>query len=158
MNIELTRGFSAIIDDEDAEKVQRHSWCVLIQGRNIYAQSRILGKAISLHKFIFDKPIPKSLILDHKNRNGLDNRKSNLRLSTRSQNGVNTRAKRPGAASKYRGVWFCRKTKKWGVNIRVNKKVIWLGRFETEEEAGKVYIEASQKFHGEFCPWLQEVK
>ena len=93
---------------------------------------------------------PVELLVDHRNNNGLDNRRDNLRLATSSQNNCNSR-KRKNTTSQFRGVCFCKAKGKWDANINLAGKRIWLGSFDSEIEAGKAYDEAAKKCHGEFA-------
>ena len=89
------------------------------------------------------------MVPDHKNRNSLDNRRSNLRVATRSQNAVNSKnRKRPSGLP--RGVNFS--GKKFSAKIRVDGVDITLGQFATAEAAGEAYLKARQQYCGEFAP------
>jgi len=96
---------------------------------------------------------PKGLINDHINRNGLDNRKANLRPVTRAQNTLNRlyTFKRKGSPSKYKGVTWHKYTKKWQVQICYAGKHKFVGYFNNEIEAAKAYDKAARKFHGDFA-------
>jgi hypothetical protein len=93
---------------------------------------------------------PKGMIVDHINRNGLDNRKANLRLATISENCRN-RGIRKGASSKFKGVHWCNTRKKWLVGIKLNGHRKHLGSFDNEIKAAKAYDEAAKKYHGQFA-------
>ena len=139
-------GYDVIIDDEDFERVSAINWRLI---SNVYfgIGKRINGKykIIRLHRFIIDAP--EGYEVDHVNCNTLDNRKTNLRLCTRTQNSRN-RLKNKNNSSGYKGV--TRDRNRWRAMIIAENKRVVLGIYETKEEAYKAYCEASKKFHGEF--------
>jgi len=93
---------------------------------------------------------PHPMEVDHVNNDKTDNRFSNLRLATRAEN-LRNRLKKENLTSKYKGVYWCKKQKKWRAQITTNKKVIKLGSFADEFEAHMAYREAAVKYHGEFA-------
>lgn len=151
--IVLSQGKVAIIDDCDFERVNQFKWSYsLVQSGIEYAlrNAEVNGKrtSILLHRFILGN-IPEGMVVDHKNGNGLDNRRENLRICTRSQNNINKRKK--GTTSKYKGVYFEKARNKFRSHIVVESKIIFLGRYETELEAALAYDKASCTYHGEFA-------
>lgn len=88
--------------------------------------------------------------VDHINRNKLDNRRANLRKATHAQNICNSRF-RSNNTSGYRGVYFCKQTKRWRAQIRANGRTRQLGRFPTAEAAARAYDAAARKLHGKFA-------
>jgi hypothetical protein len=88
--------------------------------------------------------------IDHINENKSDNRISNLRKATRSENMFNRKANKNNTSG-VKGVSFCRQTKRWVAQITVNRKNIKLGRFDTIEEAANIYSEKAKQFRGEFA-------
>jgi hypothetical protein len=94
---------------------------------------------------------PDHLFVDHINHNGLDNRKANLRTATRRQNSYNRIHFRKNPYSKYKGVSFKKRTKKWNVQIRYDGQSRFIGSFDSEIEAAKAYDKDAKKHHGEFA-------
>lgn len=157
--IKLTKGKVALIDDEDYEYLSRWRWKALngkgdwCAVRNTRAKVKSKYVTLYMHRVIMDAP--KGMTVDHINRNGLDNRRSNLRLATRRENQRN-RGPVKDSASKYKGVVFDKRNKKWKAQINTGECNKFLGYFDTPEEAAKVYDEAAKKYHGAFA-WLNKL-
>ena len=94
--------------------------------------------------------------IDHKNGNRSDNRWCNLREATHTENQLNTDLYKNNTSG-YKGVVWSKKACKWQVQIRDNNKSKWLGYYDDETAAAKVYNEAAIKYHGEFAR-LNEIK
>jgi len=94
---------------------------------------------------------PKELFIDHKNHDGLDNRKANLRFATPLQNNWNTIRTRRKGGPKYKGVRYHKTYKKWYVVLYNNRRKIRIGYFDDEIEAAKAYDETINKYRGEFA-------
>lgn len=140
-------GQVAIIDDDDAERVQRHAWTVAGAGYAITTLYRP-KRTISLHRFILNNPAGE---VDHRNRNKLDCRKENLRITNRSGNNQNTGKHGKNTTSQYKGVCWHKASNKWAAGIRVNRKRIHLGIFINETDAAHAYDAAARLYHGEFA-------
>lgn len=126
------KGLYAIVDDDDYERLLKHSWCLDVGGG--YPMTRYKKKTYRMHKMVLEAP--KGLYIDHINRNKLDNRKSNLRIVTNSQNMLNTGIY-SNNTSGYKGVTYNKKDRRWIAQVKVNYKNIVLGRFENKEDAAK---------------------
>lgn len=87
--------------------------------------------------------------IDHRNRNASDNRWENLREATHAENIWN---QRPKTTKRQRGVWFCKKTGRYATQIIHSGRTIWLGRFDTKEQAIAAYEATSLRLRGEFHP------
>ena len=151
-SIELTRGYKTLVDDEDYDYLNQWNWFYLKAFRSsdkFYAKANFVlnskPKQLFLHRLIMNAP--RHLDIDHINRNGLDNRKCNLRLCTTSQNCANKTAFNKW--SEYKGIMKHRKA--WVAAITVNNNRIYLGSFKTEIEAARAYNEKAKEFYGEFA-------
>ena len=130
----------ALIDIEDIDKVSKIFWHVAKYYGNYFMAvgwCKELGKEVKMHRYIMDFPINK--MIDHINRNPLDNRKTNLRAVNRSENMLNKGVAKNNNL-KYRGIRL--HYNKYQARIAVNKKNISLGHFDTIQEA----IEARERF------------
>ena len=141
--IPLTRGYVAIVDDEDYERLSGFSYYAHISKCTVYARRRSThaGPAFYMHKEI----LPGGKV-DHRDGDGLNNRRSNLRHATQTQNMQNRRAKRNGT-SRFKGVHFYKRYGKW--MVMVNQ--LFVGYFVTEREAALAYNEAAKAKYGEFA-------
>jgi hypothetical protein len=143
--IPLTRGKFAQVDDEDYEWLMEYNW----QARHVqnvwYAACRQLGY---MHRAIAERYGFLIKFVDHKDIDGLNNQKQNLRQCTKRQNQQNQR-KRHGCSSQYKGV--CVAGTKWGASIRVNGKRIHLSYYDDEIEAARVYDRAAIEYFGAFA-------
>ncbi len=146
--IKLTKGKFAIVDPDDYQKLSQYDWHLLETKGKCYAAMFNEGKILYMHRFIMNAP--KGRIVDHRNRESLDNRKTNLRFATRSQNSCNKKITKKGT-SKYRGVSIEKDSKKWQAIIYYNRMRKHLGLFENEEDAARAYDNAAKLYHGEFA-------
>lgn len=147
--IELTRGYVTLVDDEDYEKFSSHKWHYTTVG---YAATDIGGrknkKKILLHRLITGAG--ENDIVDHISGNKLDNRRCNLRITDKKGNQRN-QGLRVDNSSGYKGVYWDKSSQKWKAQITVDHKRISLGYHPTKEDAAKAYNDAASKLHGEFA-------
>lgn len=149
--IKLTQGQFALVDDEDFEYLNQFYWQAVKHGNTYYARrvdKTTKGKRIYMHREITN--CPKIMVIDHANRNGIDNQKANLRVCTQSQNMAN-KLPLKGSRSKYMGVCYHKGSKKWVAQMDSKGKHIYIGLFKTEENAAIAYNIYAERLHGEFA-------
>jgi hypothetical protein len=151
--IKLTKGKVALVDDEDYESLSVNKWAGMFDGNNWYAYrtSGSRGKRfrIMMHRFILGLTNQKEVV-DHKDGDGLNNQKVNLRVCHNNQNSMNRRVKF-NAKCGYKGVLYKEKHKSYQASINVKGKFIFGGHFKTPIEAAKRYNELAVIHHGEFA-------
>ena len=147
--IPLTRGTFAVVDTNNLRMLNLHRWHIIItKERKRYATREEKGKTIYMHREIMNAP--DGMEVDHINGNGLDNRRGNLRLCTKAQNQMNS-AKRTGKSSIFKGVFWYKITGQWRAAIKIARKDIHIGYFDTELEAAEAYDKKALELFGEFA-------
>jgi hypothetical protein len=150
IEIPLTKGLVTIIDSEDLALVADYKWCATVRTKTYYAITKLPGsegKLCTMHRLLANaKP---GQLVDHKDRHGWNNRRNNLRVCTKSQNGANA-ALRKDNTSGYRGVTWHSLTNKWQAKIKVGPNSTYLGLFTDPWEAAQAYNEAAITAWGEF--------
>lgn len=166
--IPLTQGKVAIVDDEDYDRLCQFKWHALKRKRGLawYAArggprspgDRNSGRLIYMHRVIVGAA--EGEMVDHKDRDGLNNRRENLRPASRLDNARNAIKVRIKKTSRFRGVSFYKKTKRWKaqINLKSGKKSI--GYFTDERAAAEAYDAVALANFGEFAVlnFPQEVK
>jgi|SRR3972149_10393518 len=146
--IPLTEDKVAIVDNKDYLALSKYKWHFSHGYAKRMGKENGRNKAIYMHRVIFG--IAQGKDIDHINGDRLDNRKSNLRLATDSQNQANSRI-RVDNTSGYKGVAKCTNKKKWFAQIQVNKKQIFLGRFSDIKDAVLAYNDAAIFYFGKYA-------
>ena len=149
--IPLTQGQYAIVDPERYEELAKYKWFAKRCDSRFYAVRWEKNRNVKMHQVIMGTEEGK--VIDHINGNGLDNRQANVRFATSQQNSWNQRKQRGNSSSKYKGVSWEKKRNQWRARITFKGRVIPLGRFETEEAAGRAYDGKAMELFGEYA-WL----
>lgn len=148
--IPLTRGQVALVDDEDYERLMAHRWHAMSVPGHWYARRniRVTGKMVAILMHHEVTGIPRSVLVDHKNGDGLDNRRLNLRACTHRQNLHNSK---PCGARRFKGTCLIRRSGKFSASICHDGVDVWLGAFPSEAEAAKAYDDKARELFGEFA-------
>ena len=160
--IPLTRGMNAVIDrlDKDLASLK---WCAARRkGRGLIARNYAVRTVsvdkkktmILMHRVIMGRVLGRELEkyeqVDHKNHDGLDNRRANLRVATNQQNQQNQRISTRIKSSKFKGVSRTKGSKRWRAVIWIDGKPKHLGYFDFQEDAARAYDEVAKKIYGEY--------
>jgi hypothetical protein len=124
----------ALVDDEDAARLSGYRWCLTSHG---YAQRGTNANGVFyLHREVLNLDRGDGVVVDHVNRNKLDNRKRNLRVVPQLINANNLAAK--GGSSKFRSVYLRKDTGRWAAMPRWDGRRHHLGCFDSEREAAEL--------------------
>lgn len=153
--IPLTRGKVALVDAEDYEWLMQWRWRVSPDGYAVRNSDYVKGqKRTTLHMHREIIKAPKGIKVDHRDRSTLYNWRSNLRLANDFESARN-RGPNKNSASKYKGVVWMGKIKKWQAQIGIKqagkRTNVYLGVFSSESDAAITYNEYAQRFHGAFA-------
>lgn len=146
-NIIAFGGENVLVDDNIIEEINKYKWHV----NDGYVRGYVNGKVVKLHRFIM-KPNKKELI-DHINHNPLDNRRSNLRVCTHTQNMAN-RLVNKTSRSGLKGVCYDKsmsRRKRWAAYISHKGKIIKIGRYFTKEDAAAAHDRVALELRGNFA-------
>jgi len=159
--IPLTQGKIAIVDDEDYEWLMQWKWGARHDAWNCYASRTAYPNGrngtegrnhsnitVNMHREIMGCKPKDGIIVDHINRNCLDNRKVNLRIAAPSINGYNCRMHRDNSSG-YRGVFWHKKSRKWMAQFLYHGEHIYCGSFNNLLDAVFAYDCAIIKYRGE---------
>ena len=154
--IQLSKDFTAIVDDDSVTHLEKYKWHVTNQTgtQRYYAVTRMNGKRVRMHRLIWEianGEIPARKEIDHISRDTLDNRLINLRVASRSENNVNSKVRCDNTTG-YKGVYYVkgRGTPYWAY-VKRNGKRYGLGMYKTAEEASKAYQQKAKELYGDFA-------
>ena len=150
-------GLVALIDDEDFGLISQYHWYANWNKgvQTFYVRGFISGKGMSerkiiyMHRLIMDAN-PNEQV-DHIDHNGLNNQKANLRFCNHSQNAANKRKQRGESTSKFKGVSWDERHKKWQAQIKLDSKLIRIDYFDDEIDAAKAYDKKAIELFGDFA-------
>jgi len=146
--VHLVNGGVALCDASDAELLRSSRWYHVRIGNCVYAQTSVCNRQIYMHREIAQ---PSSQVLvDHRDGDGLNNRRTNLREATRAQNARNARRSITNTSG-FKGVTFHKGAGRWMAQIHVRGRHLYLGLHDTPEIAHEAYMAAARKHYGEFA-------
>lgn len=148
--IPLTQNKYMLVNDSDFGFLSAFRWDAINGENNTYAHSSIKRNVAPIRAHVLIMNPSDGQFIDHRNHIGLDNRRSNLRISTKSQNGMN-KNKKSKTSSKYIGVYYNRQRRNWVAKITINRHTISLGSFRSEKRAATARDAASLKYFKEFA-------
>lgn len=144
-----TTGTYTVVSTEDYEIERQHAWSLHTAG---YAYRRPASGAVTIHRSIAGRMLGRPMAgweyVDHINHNKLDNRRSNLRVCSATQNQAN-RVMARNNVSGYRGVYWNNHRRIWQAAIKLDQKHIYIGQFAYKEEAAYVFDQFALELFGE---------
>lgn len=143
--IPLTKGKFAIIDQSDYELVSKYKWYACKGKRSGWYAIHKSKSTIQMHRLIMGVT-DRTVLIDHKDHNGLNNQRSNLRTANKFQNAQNANSKK-NSSSNHRGVHWNKTKRKWSVQVQHK----YVGHFKTESEAALAYNKKATELYGEFA-------
>lgn len=147
--IPLTQGFSATVDDSDHKELSRHKWHAEIRPNIVYAR-RDSGTRNKKVRIYMHTQLTGARVTDHKDSNGLNNTRDNLRPCTQSLNCAGKRISKNNTSG-FKGVSFKKTIKRWTAQIKKGRKYIHIGCFKSATEAAKAYDSVATLIFGEFA-------
>ena len=152
--ISLTQGMRTVVDEDDYTYLNQWKWCVLRSGKLCYAARNTGQKQgekhiiILMHRQILN--VPECKEIDHKDGDGLNNCRTNLRICNHHKNHFNLRS-RINTSSIYKGVYWDKGKHKWRARLGINGKMKHIGDFKDERQAALAYNRMAAIYFGEFA-------
>jgi len=149
--INLTQGMVTLVDDQDYEELSKYKWYAHKTRCAVYAvkNAPIAGGQVMIHMHRHLLQASTSQQVDHINSDGLDNRRSNLRFCTTSQNMQNQR--KTHGTSRFKGVCWHKQRCRWQASIVINSTFRYLGLFDSQYDAAEAYDIEARNYFGEFA-------
>lgn len=151
-NIPIGHGMFATVDDEDFQAMSTYTWHRQKGVNTFYAATNVRKGnryvTVGMHRMINETP--DGLHTDHRDGNGLNNTRANLRTATRTENQRNRQPNRKGTST-YKGVYWDRQKSMWRASIRVNGQLKHIGLFTDQRVAAQAYAERAALEFGEFA-------
>ena len=150
----VAAGRVALVDDADYELAARHSWHASETPRTTYVQTciRLPGQPRRYQNMFLHTMLTGWAQVDHRDHDGLNNQRANLRPVTYALNGANRRPNTAGT-SRFKGVCWAKGTGKWQAQIRINGRGYYLGQYTDEVDAARAYDAAAAATWGDHA-WL----
>jgi len=153
--IPLTKGYEAMVDDEDYDRVMEYKWQALTRSngevncasRSYQERPSMKIRREALHVFIMGI-LGDGFTIDHKDKNPLNCQRNNMRWASKSQQNANRRSVMTHG---YRGIYPVSESYKWEPRIWYQRKLYRNGSYYTKEEAAKAYDELAKKIYGDFA-------
>lgn len=144
--IKLANGNVALVNKQDVPLLRKYEWRHF-KGRHHHtyyaiAKMKIDGEwtTVYMHRFLLGLKLGDKQIVDHRDGNGLNNRRRNFRIGNQSMNMLNQHFKTPNLSSKYIGVSWSKEKKKWKVSCQADGKNHHIGYFKDEDMAHSAYL------------------
>jgi len=143
----ISGGQQVLLDDGDFEALSKFRWTAQKRKHTFHAARYEGKKYVYMHRLLVSAGPGEQV--DHKDGNGLNNQRDNLRVATRAQNQMGYRHDCVQRGS--RGVYWHKAAKKWMARLVHNQKGVYLGLFNNKADAQQAYNEASQRLFGDFA-------
>lgn len=152
--IALTQGQFAIVDDDDFEWLNQWRWWAWKTRAGFYARRKVAAgkykrRVVNMHRLLVNG-LESWQLVDHIDRNPLNNQRANLRACTIGQNRANSRLENRNTSG-YKGVSWNKRSAKWQAYAKKDGKMIYLGYFSTALEAAFKYDEKARQLFGDFA-------